>query len=254
MRLTPFAKLFITVVIVAVLGYAFWHYKGADLRKWAVGDKPAAAQAETPGANDFDALKNAPADPDRGTGSTGVTATSLASGGKLGRTLVVGINTWAGHAPGIVFNGGMDPSAASNFRKKFGLDVKFVLLEDPAAKLAAFRKGDIDIMWNTVDNWAREASILEENGAEGQVDPDAGLVARRRRHRVARLDQVDRGPEGQEGLGARSSRRRTSCCSTCSRSRGCRPRIAPRSRRTSSSRRTRRRRPRCSRLGRWTRR
>ncbi len=118
--------------------------------------------------SDFDALKNAPADPDRGTGSAGVTATSLASGGKLGRTLVVGINTWAGHAPGIVFNGGMDPSAASNFKKKFGLDVKFVLLEDPSAKLAAFRKGAIDVMWNTVDNWAREASVLEENGAKAK--------------------------------------------------------------------------------------
>jgi NitT/TauT family transport system substrate-binding protein len=169
MKLTPFAKLFITVVVVAVLGYAFWHYKGADLTKWAVGDKPAATRAtETPGVNDFDALRNAPADPERGIGSAGVTATSLASGGKLGRTLVVGINTWAGHAPGVVFNGGMDPSAASNYKKKFGLDVKFVLLEDPGAKLAAFRKGDIDIMWNTVDNWAREASILEENGAKAK--------------------------------------------------------------------------------------
>ncbi len=169
MKLTPFAKLFITVVVLAVLGYAFWYYKGADVSKWAVGDKPAATQAaDQPGVNDFDALRGAPADPERGTGSMGVTATSLAAGGKLARTLVVGINTWAGHAPGIVFNAGMDPSAASLYKKRFGLDVKFVLLEDPAAKLAAFRKGDIDIMWNTVDNWAREASILEENGAKAK--------------------------------------------------------------------------------------
>ncbi len=168
MKLTPVAKLFITVVVVAVLGYAVWHYRGADLRKWAVGDKPAVQTADTPGVNDFDALKNAPPDPERGVGSTGVTATSLASGGKLSRTLVVGINTWAGHAPGVVFNGGMDPNAASNYRKKYGLDVKFVLLEDPGNKLAAFRKGDIDIMWNTVDNWAREASVLEEAGAKAK--------------------------------------------------------------------------------------
>jgi NitT/TauT family transport system substrate-binding protein len=168
MKLTPIAKLFITVVVIAVLGYAFWHYRGADLRKWAVGDKPAAQTAEKPGVNDFDALKNAPPDPERGIGSTGVSATNLASGGKLSRTLVVGINTWAGHAPGVVFNGGMDASAASNYRKKYGLDVRFVLLEDPAAKLAAFRRGAIDIMWDTVDNWAREASILEENGAKAK--------------------------------------------------------------------------------------
>jgi len=168
MKLTPVAKLFITVVVIAVLGYAFWHYRGAELRTWAVGDKPATQTADKPGVNDFDALKNAPPDPERGIGSTGVSATSLASGGKLPRTLVVGINTWAGHAPGVVFNGGMDISAASNYRKKYGLDVRFVLLEDPAAKLAAFRKGDIDIMWDTVDNWAREASTLEEFGVKAK--------------------------------------------------------------------------------------
>ena len=38
--------------------------------------------------------------------------------------------------------------------------MKFVLLEDPAAKLAAFSYGRVDIMWNTVDSWAREASSL----------------------------------------------------------------------------------------------
>ncbi len=169
MKLTPFAKLFITIVILGVLGYAVWHYKGADVKRWAVGDKAAApAATDTVASGDFDALKNAPPDPDRNQGSTGVTAASLSTGGKLGRTLVVGINTWAGHAPGIVFNGGMEPGAASNYKKRFGLDVKFVLLEDPAAKLAAFRKGDVDIMWNTVDNWAREASILEENGQKAK--------------------------------------------------------------------------------------
>ena len=45
MKLTPFAKLFITVVILGVLGYAFWHYKGADVKQWAVGDKAAAPAA-----------------------------------------------------------------------------------------------------------------------------------------------------------------------------------------------------------------
>src|SRR4029079_11034934 len=87
---------------------------------------------------------------------------NLGSGGKLGRPLVVALNTWAGHSPGIVFKNGMEPNAGSSYKRKFGLDVKFVLLEDPATKLAAFRSGDVDIMWDTVDNWAREASMLSE--------------------------------------------------------------------------------------------
>jgi outer membrane protein OmpA-like peptidoglycan-associated protein/ABC-type taurine transport system substrate-binding protein len=161
MRLTPFAKIFITIVILAVVGYAFYTYRGADIKKWAVGDK-GTKPAEQVSSNDFDALKNAPADPSRGTGSTGVTGTALGTAGRLTRPLVVAINTWAGHAPGIVFNGGLDANANSSYTKRFGLDVKFVLIEDPAAKLAAFRTGDIDIMWDTVDNWAREASMLAE--------------------------------------------------------------------------------------------
>ncbi|TMA23715.1 MAG: transporter substrate-binding domain-containing protein, partial [Deltaproteobacteria bacterium] len=169
MKLTPFAKLFITVVILGVLGYAGWHYKGAQIRQWAGAENPAQqAQATGVGSSDFDPLKNAPPDPSRGTGSTGVADATLATGGKLGRTLVVGINTWAGHSPGIVFNNGMDPNAGSAYRQKYGLDVKFVLLEDPAAKLAAFRNGNVDIMWDTVDNWAREASILAEQGQKAK--------------------------------------------------------------------------------------
>ena len=169
MRLTPFAKFFISIVILGVIGYALWHYKSADLRKWAVGDKTATTEESTRiASDDFDALKNAPADPDRDSGSAGVSPTSLANSGKLGRPLVVAINTWAGHGPGVVFNNGMDPGPGSFYKRRYGLDVKFVLIEDPAAKLAAFRKGDVDIMWNTVDNWAREASILAEQNQKAK--------------------------------------------------------------------------------------
>jgi NitT/TauT family transport system substrate-binding protein len=169
MKLTPFAKFFITVVILAVVGYAAYHYKGNDIRKWATGSDKSQPQTGTSqvGSNDFDALKNAPPDPTRNAAVTGVSAVSVSSG-KLNRPLVVAINTWAGHSPGIVFNNGLEPSDSSSYRRKYGLDVKFVLIEDPAAKLAAFRTGAVDIMWNTVDNWAREASILAENNQKAK--------------------------------------------------------------------------------------
>jgi outer membrane protein OmpA-like peptidoglycan-associated protein/ABC-type amino acid transport substrate-binding protein len=162
MKLTALAKFFITVVILGVVSYVVYTYRGADIKKWAVGDKPTAGAAEQVTTGDFDPLKTAPADPARNAGATGVSGAALGSGGRLTRPLVVAINTWAGHAPGIVFNGGLDANAGSNYRKRFGFDVKFVLIEDPAAKLAAFRNGDVDLMWDTVDNWAREASILSE--------------------------------------------------------------------------------------------
>ena len=163
MRLTPLAKAFIAVVVLAVIGFATWHYKGDAIKEWAGGDKVAGGDSK----GDFDKLNNAPGDPGRNVGSTGVSSVAIGSG-RLSRPLVVGINTWAGHAPGIVFNNGMEPNAGSQYKTKYGMDVKFVLLEDPAAKLAAFRSGQVDIMWNTVDNWAREASILAEQNQQAK--------------------------------------------------------------------------------------
>src|SRR5829696_8919694 len=163
MRLTPLAKAFIAVVVLAVIGFATWHYKGDAIKEWAGGERATGEDSK----GDFDKLNNAPGDPGRNVGSTGVSATSVGTG-RLNRPLVVGINTWAGHAPGIVFNNGMDSNAGSQYKTRYGIDVKFVLLEDPAAKLAAFRSGEVDVMWNTVDNWAREASILAENNQQAK--------------------------------------------------------------------------------------
>lgn len=161
MKLTPFAKVFITAVLLGVLGFVGWFWFGSSIKNWATGDKTVSKEEIT--KDDFGNLKNPITDPKFNDGSTGVSAVSVGTG-KLARPLVVAINTWAGHAPGIVYNNGLDPNPSSLYKKNFGMDVKFVLIEDPAAKLAAFRKGDVDIMWNTVDNWAREASILAEQG------------------------------------------------------------------------------------------
>jgi NitT/TauT family transport system substrate-binding protein len=165
MKLTPMGK---AIVVLALLVAAFFAVRkfAPNLKIWALGKNAASATAaknDTVSKGDFDALGNAPADPERGKGSEGVApASNLGGSGKLDRPLVVAINTWAGHSPGIVFNNGLDPNPGSSYKKKYGLDVKFVLLEDPAAKLAAFRSGNVDIMWDTVDNWAREASILAD--------------------------------------------------------------------------------------------
>ncbi|MDY0059440.1 MAG: phosphate ABC transporter substrate-binding/OmpA family protein [Myxococcota bacterium] len=178
MKLTPLAKVFIALVVLAVIGYVVYARFGDQLREWAGSPKPPVAGSGVagpaqPGATtgigkaDFTGVAEAPADPGRA-GVTGV-ATANVGEGKLGRTLVVGINTWAGHAPGIVANLGLEPNPAGLYKTRYGLDVKFVLLDDPAAKLAAFRKGDIDVMWDTVDSWAREASILAESGEKAKA-------------------------------------------------------------------------------------
>ena len=168
MKLTPLAKAFIALVVLGVVGYTGYHYYGDQLKEWSKGaggkapDKGTVETGKGGGVtkDDFGKLGQ-PGEPDREKGVANVQSANVGAG-KLGRTLVVGINTWAGHTPGIVSNGGLEAQASSVYKTKYGLDVKFVLLEDPQAKLAAFTKGDIDIMWDTVDSWAREASTLAE--------------------------------------------------------------------------------------------
>jgi len=168
MKLTPMAKSFIALIILGVVGYTGWYYYQDNVKEWANGSSapsasanPSSGSAAGLSSSDFDKLKGAPSDPAKGA-TVGVVSPVLKSG-RLKRPLIVAINTWAGHAPGIVANGGLNAGANSLYKKKYGLDVKFVLLEDPSAKFAAFRNGDVDMMWDTVDSWAREASMLAES-------------------------------------------------------------------------------------------
>ncbi|HNN96699.1 MAG TPA: hypothetical protein PKI03_30730, partial [Pseudomonadota bacterium] len=137
MKLTPFAKAFITLVILGVVGFVLYS-KREQVKTWASGgaattstpggdspgtaDKPGGAPAGV-SKDDFAAI-GAP----REAGRQGVAGISKAQvgAGKLGRKLVVGINTWAGHAPGIVANLGLaGGDKGSIYVSKYGLEVEF---------------------------------------------------------------------------------------------------------------------------------
>ncbi len=55
MRLTPLAKAFIAIVVLAVIGFATWHYKGDAIKRWAGGERTAEG-GDAKG--DFDKLNN----------------------------------------------------------------------------------------------------------------------------------------------------------------------------------------------------
>ncbi len=178
MKLTPLSKLFISLVVLVVIGYTGWNYFGDEIRCWSSPEncRESTLGGNTPkkvdraiGREDFSALASAPADPSRNERPLIATAGALAQK-RLGRPLVVGINTWAGHAPGIVANLGLaGGKPRSIYKQEYGLDVEFKLLDDPAAKFAAFQAGQIDVMWDTVDSWAREASVLAEGDVRGKA-------------------------------------------------------------------------------------
>ena len=173
MKLTPFAKFFITVVILGVIGYAVWHYKGADIRKWAGAEQGAAGTARRQDRGrrhrPTTSTRSRTRRPTRARQGRGRRVRRGARRHRQARPAARRRHQHLGR-PRAGHRGqrrhGADP--ASRYKQSYGLDVKFVLLEDPAAKLAAFRKGDVDIMWNTVDNWAREASILAEQNQKAK--------------------------------------------------------------------------------------
>ncbi len=177
MKLTPFGKLFIALVALSVIGFVVYTRFGDQIRTWAGAAPKTATGGTTAGGqdvtkDDFAGINRDIVDAPRTGGvqvNANTTGAALGTSG-LSRPLKVGINTWAGHAPGIVANGGMKGGNANSiYRKKYGLDVEFVLIEDPSAKLAAFIKGDIDLMWDTVDSYAREASELADKGLKAKA-------------------------------------------------------------------------------------
>lgn len=178
MKLTPFGKLFIAVVALSVIGFVAYKRFGDDIRQWSgaavrsdpITGSPRLGVGEVT-KDDFAGINQDIVDAPR-TGGIEVKGSNTAPLGTQGlsRPLKVAINTWAGHAPGIVANGGLRGGHANSiYKKKYGLDVEFVLIEDPSAKLAAFIKGDIDIMWDTVDSFSREASELADKGLKAKA-------------------------------------------------------------------------------------
>ncbi len=201
MKLTPLGKV---IVVLALLVAAFFAVRrfAPNLKTWATGkkgDAAASAKNETVSKDDFNALGSAPPDPERGKGSEGVTpAANLGGGGKLDRPLVVAINTWAGHSPGIVFNNGMDPNSGLELQEEVRDGREVRPPRGPGGQARGLPQGRRRHHVGHGRQLGARGVDPRRAEPEGQVDHHAGLVARRRRHRLAGLDQLDRGAQGAQ--------------------------------------------------------
>ena len=63
----------------------------------------------------------------------------------------VGVVTWGGYAGGQYFNNGFAASESSRFYQDYGIKVEFVVNDDVDASLNAWKNGDIDLHWYTID-------------------------------------------------------------------------------------------------------
>ena len=179
MKLTPLGKM---IIVVALLVAAFFSVRrfAPGLKTWALGKKGGEAHTETVDKGDFDALGNAPADPERGKGSEGVApASGLGGSGKLDRPLVVGINTWAGHAPGIVANGGLDPSPAVDLQEEVRPRRRVRPPRGPGRQARRLHQGRHRHHVGHRRLLRREASSLAEQNIQAKSIIQAGLEPRR---------------------------------------------------------------------------
>jgi NitT/TauT family transport system substrate-binding protein len=133
-KLTSFSKLLLTVVIVAgiVLGGKYF------LDNTEAGKKLLKKSAESSTSSD----NNDAADSDP-------------------NTVKVGVVTWGGYAGGQYFNEGFKANTESRFYKDYGMKVDFKVLDDFEASRAAFKNGDVDLLWCTVDALPTEMTSLE---------------------------------------------------------------------------------------------
>ncbi len=120
-RLTPLSKFLITVLVLGAVGLAVYKNRGM----FAGGGAP-----DSPG-------------PGGGARPAGT------PGGGEG-ALKLALSEWPGHMPFVVGNGGLTTQSGSAAAAA-GLDLQIVFIEEPVKKNSALQAGNVDFVWQTVD-------------------------------------------------------------------------------------------------------
>lgn len=135
MRLTPFAKVFITLVLLTVVAYVI---KFKALPIWNQSGQAVPSKSDSAGG-DGPAAK--------------------------GRRIVIGINDFGGGYPLLLANDGALPGPGSLFSKA-GLDVEVRLIRGSKERLRAFEDGEVNVMLLTLDYLANLAPVFKAKGVE----------------------------------------------------------------------------------------
>ena len=92
--------------------------------------------------------------------SGGSSDNKTGGGGLFGKTPVytVGVNTYAGFTPIVWLNGGLKPNDESIIAKEYGVKLNIVIQDDFIAGRNGLKKGEIDMIYCTVDALPTEMS------------------------------------------------------------------------------------------------
>lgn len=138
-RLTPLSKLLLVVAIVGGLFFGFMWLKNNG---YIGGTNNGGG-----GSNDPDT--NQPRNNNNNNNNSG-----------SDDVIDIGVVTWGGYAAGQYWNKGFDANTNSNFYKDYGFKVKFHLLDDFDASRDAYKTGNVDLLWATIDAFPTEAGSL----------------------------------------------------------------------------------------------
>jgi outer membrane protein OmpA-like peptidoglycan-associated protein/ABC-type nitrate/sulfonate/bicarbonate transport system substrate-binding protein len=129
-KLTPFSKLLIAAILggSSVVGWHTHHDRFATL-----GGGLPVASVEKPSAP-----------------SAAPTAAAKPSAPVLGRPLRIAVSQWPGHMPILIAAGGLKTQRGSP-AAALGLELEVVFIEDAPGKNRALQKGEVDFVWQTVD-------------------------------------------------------------------------------------------------------
>ena len=162
-RLTPLSKILIVALLLGALYFAYTRFFGGGSTD-GDGERDGTSLLRTGGGDD--------ADDDE--------------------TIDIGVVTWGGYAGGQYFNEGFDANEQSRYFKDYGFKVNFEVLDDFDASRDAFKSGEVDLLWATIDAFPTEAKGLSEYQPQVvfQADWSRGgdaIVARRGINSVADL-------------------------------------------------------------------
>jgi NitT/TauT family transport system substrate-binding protein len=175
--MTTRGKIFLTLVILAVVGFGTWKWQGR-LRQTAAASA-AAAPGGTAAANSATPGGTAPTAPAPSLAETQTEPPKLAAPGTYqpkNNVVEVELSEYAGYAGMIVANGGLEPSESSHFFRKHGFKVKLTINEEES--WSALNSGKMAASATTADvlpifgkQWqvTVPAQIGYSRGADGVV-------------------------------------------------------------------------------------
>ncbi|MEM9885343.1 MAG: phosphate ABC transporter substrate-binding/OmpA family protein [Bacteroidota bacterium] len=129
-RLTFFSRFLIALLITGAIAYGiYWAIQNTALGDMIDAEGIKSEQNNTDNTND----------------------TADRSASKTGDVINIGVVDWVGYAGGQYFNEGFRANKNSRFYKDYGFQVDFQVINDPEASLAAWKRGDLDLHWFTLD-------------------------------------------------------------------------------------------------------